>query len=125
MINTAAARLDSQSSADTTSTASTVPTQHTQQKRETSQTVTNTDTTTSSTTVASSTTSYHPTGKGATDMQTSASSSKTPKRRYPNIPRYVFDGRLIMLNIGKHFTVIHYYSLSVWLMNAVYVLQAD
>ena len=124
MINTAAARLDSQSSADTTSTTSAVPTQHTQQKRETSKTLTNTDTTTSSTTAASSTTSYHPTGKGATGMQT-VSSAKTPKRRYPSIPRYVFDGRLIMLNIGRHFTVIHYYSLSVWLMNAVYVLQAD
>lgn len=40
---------------------------------------------------------YHQTGKGSTGGSVGQSSTA---KKYPSIPRYVFDGRLIMLNIG-------------------------
>jgi predicted O-linked N-acetylglucosamine transferase (SPINDLY family) len=42
---------------------------------------------------------YHQTGKGATGAL--AGEGKQRGTKYPAIPRFVFDGRLIMLNIGK------------------------
>jgi hypothetical protein len=52
-----------------------------------------------STAAAGADTSYHQTGKGATG---STAASGGASKKFPDIPRYVFDGRLIMLNIGRY-----------------------